>query len=322
MKIDKHMRKILVPMLLICLGSTCESCFFQKSSTGLQYKIVRSGGGEKPQAGEFMLLDVLYKVPRGAILFNSAEQDIPIAFQYADKPYQQDGGSQEAISMLKKNDNIIFKIRAKSLLGDEFEQIAMHHKLQENTYLLVDISVRDIMPESAFEKWQKEQYNRKHEQWKARQAESQRQIAQQLQEDIATIDRYLQTNKIIAQATATGLRYVVDQPGDGPYPRSGNTVKVNYTGKTLTGKIFDTSIAETAQKHGVHNPLKTYEPFEFKLGAGQVIPGWEEGIKLLNRGAKAQFFIPSTLAYGANSRGEHIQANAILVFEIELIDIL
>jgi len=316
MKHKKHLQQTLIAITLICSLGACDKCSFKTTSTGLRYKIAHQGKGPKPQDGEVMLLDMCYQTEDGKTLFNSAEQEFPIALQYYDSLYQKkDGGLQEAISMLQKGDSIIFKLAAQTLLGDNFEQIAAQHNLQENDNLLLHLSVKDIMQEGDFRKWEEEQYAALQTKWKEK-------AEQQLQEDIAAIDKYLQENKIVAQATDSGLRYVIDEPGHGPTPQPGDTVKVSYTGKTLEGKVFDTSLAETAEKHDIHNPLRTYEPIEFKLGEGRVIPGWEEGIRLIKKGGKARLFIPSTLAYGAQAAGTHIKPNAILMFEVELVNIL
>jgi len=107
--------------------------------------------------------------------------------------------------------------------------------------------------------------------------------------------------------TASGLFYHIDAEGPGDKPAKGNSVKVHYKGELLDGTVFDSS-------------FKRNEPIEFSLGVGQVIPGWDEGIALLNKGAKATFIIPSDLAYGAAGAGGVIPPNATLKFVVELVD--
>ncbi len=99
--------------------------------------------------------------------------------------------------------------------------------------------------------------------------------------------------------TASGLFYHIDEEGTGDKPAKGNSVKVHYKGELLDGTVFDSS-------------FKRNEPIEFSLGVGQVIPGWDEGIALLNKGAKATFIIPADLAYGAAGAGGVIPPNAPL----------
>lgn len=107
--------------------------------------------------------------------------------------------------------------------------------------------------------------------------------------------------------TTSGLEYIEIEAGTGAQAKSGQTVKVHYTGKFPDGLVFDSSV-----KRGV--------PFEFKLGARQVIRGWDEGIALMKIGGKAQLVIPPDLAYGERGAGGVIPPNATLVFDVELID--
>ena len=108
--------------------------------------------------------------------------------------------------------------------------------------------------------------------------------------------------------TDSGLRYKMIQTGSGKQAENGKTVAVHYEGSLETGKVFDSSY-----------PRK--KPIEFKLGQGQVIEGWDEGIALLKVGDKARFVIPSHLAYGESGAGGVIPPNATLIFDVELMDV-
>ena len=106
--------------------------------------------------------------------------------------------------------------------------------------------------------------------------------------------------------TDSGLRYTVLSKGNGDSPNKGELVKVHYKGQLLDETVFDSS-------------YKRNEPIEFKVGIGQVIPGWDEGIMLLRKGDKARFVIPSNLAYGESGAGGVIPPNSTLIFEVELL---
>jgi len=104
----------------------------------------------------------------------------------------------------------------------------------------------------------------------------------------------------------SGLRYQIIQKGTGQQPVAGQTVSVHYKGQLLDGTVFDSS-------------YKRQKPFDFVLGQGQVIQGWDEGVSLLSVGDKARFVIPSDLAYGSRGAGGLIPPDAALIFDVELI---
>ena len=108
--------------------------------------------------------------------------------------------------------------------------------------------------------------------------------------------------------TESGLRYKMIQKGSGKKAENGKTVSVHYEGSLESGKVFDSSY-----------PRK--KPIDFKLGEGQVIEGWDEGIALLQVGDKARFVIPSHLGYGSRGAGGAIPPNATLIFDVELMDV-
>ncbi|MBJ10443.1 MAG: peptidylprolyl isomerase [Flavobacteriales bacterium] len=108
--------------------------------------------------------------------------------------------------------------------------------------------------------------------------------------------------------TDSGLKYIVVQEGYGATPYASQFVSVHYTGYLTDGSIFDSSIDRG-------------EPIAFPVGVGRVIPGWDEGIMLLNKGAKARLIIPSQLGYGEKGAADFIPPNATLIFDVELLEI-
>jgi serine/threonine protein kinase/FKBP-type peptidyl-prolyl cis-trans isomerase len=131
---------------------------------------------------------------------------------------------------------------------------------------------------------------------------------QRLEKEKSEIREYMQKNNLTGNPTTSGLYYIETKAGSGPIAKSGNTVKVNYTLTSLDGTKFDST-------------YDTSKPFEFKLGAGQVIKGFEEGIAMMRLGSKGLLIIPYGLGYGKSSSGSLIPAYSTLVFEVELLDI-
>ena len=105
-----------------------------------------------------------------------------------------------------------------------------------------------------------------------------------------------------------GLKYWDVKVGTGATAVAGKTVKVHYTGWLTNGKKFDSSVDRK-------------EPFEFKLGAGNVIRGWDEGVAGMKVGGKRRLEIPPSLGYGARGAGGVIPPNATLIFDVELLGV-
>ncbi|QBL10609.1 FKBP-type peptidyl-prolyl cis-trans isomerase [Rheinheimera sp. D18] len=133
-------------------------------------------------------------------------------------------------------------------------------------------------------------------------------VEAEAEQAIASGKAYLAENvkKEGVTVTESGLQYEVLQAADGAKPAATDTVKVHYTGTLVDGTKFDSS-------------LDRGEPAQFPLN--RVIPGWTEGVQLMNVGSKFKFTIPSELAYGERDMGV-IKPNSVLVFEVELLEIV
>ncbi|GFE69636.1 FKBP-type peptidyl-prolyl cis-trans isomerase [Chroococcus sp. FPU101] len=111
-----------------------------------------------------------------------------------------------------------------------------------------------------------------------------------------------------ATTTPSGLKYIDQVVGEGATPKTGQNVTVHYTGTLESGKKFDSSVDRGT-------------PFNFKIGVGQVIKGWDEGVGTMKVGGRRTLIIPSELGYGARGAGGVIPPNATLIFDVELIDV-
>lgn len=107
----------------------------------------------------------------------------------------------------------------------------------------------------------------------------------------------------------TELKKEDSAPGSGAAAKSGDTVKVHYTGTLMNGTKFDSSRDRN-------------EPFQFTLGQGMVIKGWDEGVVGMKKGGKRKLTIPAAKAYGANGSPPKIPPNSPLIFDVELVEIV
>lgn len=121
--------------------------------------------------------------------------------------------------------------------------------------------------------------------------------------------KFLEENKSKSGVitTASGLQYIILKEGSGPKPKEADQVKVNYFGTLIDGTEFD-------------NSYKRGQPAEFRVNG--VIKGWTETLQLMNTGSKFKIFVPSELAYGDRSAGPQIGPGSVLIFEIELLEIV
>ncbi|KPZ19625.1 Peptidyl-prolyl cis-trans isomerase [Pseudomonas viridiflava] len=142
----------------------------------------------------------------------------------------------------------------------------------------------------------------------ALQKRAEERMAKMSEESAAAGKKFLEENgkKEGVVTTASGLQYQIIKKGDGAQPKPTDVVTVHYEGKLTDGKVFDSSVERGS-------------PIDLPVGG--VIPGWVEGLQLMHVGEKIKLFIPSDLAYGAQSPSPLIPANSVLVFDLELLGI-
>lgn len=296
------MKKSLIPVLatgaaVLALAS-CKNNSFKKTKDGLEYKIVKDAAGDKhPAIGDFVSMHIRTCIGDSE-LFNSRKinNNMPVEFPLAPSVFK--GDLSEGILMLTAGDSAVFRVPLDSLLKQGNQKLPW---MKDGDKVVYEIAFVNFKSQADMQK----------EMEKQAQAMKQ-QAAGQMEVDDKKLQDYFGKNGIKATKTASGLYYVVKSAGNGAQPTPGQTVTVNYTGKTLEGVTFDSN----------QDPKFNHvQPFEFVVGQGQVIPGWDEGIALLKKGSKATLYIPSPLAYGAQAPSPEVGANSILIFDVELTDV-
>jgi FKBP-type peptidyl-prolyl cis-trans isomerase len=256
---------------------------FKKNKEGINYKFyVQNDTGAMPKEGDYITLNMVNRTD-DTVFFDSKTNPGAMTIPMV-KP--QSGDIYAAFGMMHVGDSATFAIRTDSLFKEN-KQI-MPPWLKDAEFVYFDVRLVDVQTQ--------EQYIA------AKQAEAKE---KQVKES-ALIEKYIEDNDITAPPTESGLYVVVEEKGNGPKPKKGDKVTVHYTGYLLDGTKFDSSVDRG-------------KPFNFTLGANQVIKGWDEGIAMLNIGSKAKLIIPSNLGYGERGAGP-IPPFSPLVFEVELID--
>jgi FKBP-type peptidyl-prolyl cis-trans isomerase len=256
----------------------------QKTASGLYYTVSREGTGELGKAGNMYSVNYTGKLLNG----KAFDSNTDTAFHHTEPLNIEIGkgrvirGWDEGLLLLKKGAKATLYIPSTLAYGPQEQR-----NIPANSVLVFDVEVLDIMDPNQKQSAQKG-------------------IDDQLLQD------YFTKNNLKPTKTESGLYYIITQKGLGENAKPGNKVSMNYTGKTLDGKVFDSNMDP---KFG------HVKPFEFQLGMGNVIQGWDEGIQLLKIGSKATLFIPSHLAYGAAGAGSAIPPNAVLIFDVECLGI-
>jgi len=306
------MKKSIVAVSLVALLlAACSST--KETKSGFKYNVVRAGDGKLPAKGQILILNMTFKDSKDSIWSDSRKADYPTMVQKQDSVPQGDA-VLEIFQILTKGDSVTFQVKTKDLFEKTFKS-PIPPGVDTTGFFSFEIGVTDVVSEEDARKLQNEIMAKLGE----KEAEKQK---EQLAIDTVLIDNYLKEKAIVAQKTASGLRYVIEKQGQGDNAKAGQTVRINYIGFLLDGRCFDSSIESAARANNVFNEeRKPYEPLELVLGYRQVIPGWEEAIMLMNKGSKLTVFIPSGLAYGPRKRSELITENSVLKFEMELVDL-
>lgn len=295
-------RKYFLPVVVLTTFFTaCKQTDFKKNKEGYPYKIFSNGNGEKVQPGYFVSYHRTDKI-KDSILqtsYGNPPMFMPI-------PKDSSGAvnpDAEMFLQAKKGDSIQLVRSIDSIIrknpGAEKDPFLSGKKGQSliTTYRIVEVYKTQEDAFAAYEKNNIESFNKQPE------------IVAQRKKDEAIIDEYLKANQIQTTRSPWGAYIQLLTPGSGPKPKVGQFSMLRYTGKDLKGVVFDAT-----EKHGG-------ELLPLQIGAGGSIIGFEDAVKQLSKGAKANVYLPSVIAYGSQGRPPVIQPNQNLVFELEVADI-
>lgn len=310
---------MLIVMLIVALAACTKT---KETPSGLKFKVLKEGDGVKATTGQIIAFNFLMKDSKDSVWADTYERGYPEIIEVRDtSEIKNEDGLMQMIRMLAKGDSVVCTISVDDLFKN-YAKAPMPPTLDSTLNIDYNISVADIMNSDQFEAYR----NKINEEFAAKQLKEETAHAEeQLSKDLKKIDDYLASKSIKAEKLPSGIRYVITQEGQGPKADSGQVAMVNYSGYLLDGTYFDTSMKAMAQEKGLYDSAREarypYAPMEIAVDNTPVIKGWHMAIKQLNQGAKATFYIPSTLAYGSQRRSEVIGEDEILVFDIELVEL-
>ncbi|MBS1530481.1 MAG: FKBP-type peptidyl-prolyl cis-trans isomerase [Bacteroidetes bacterium] len=272
---------------------------FVKTPKGALVKKVTNNPGDKIKLNDVITFDVIQKTEKDSILFSTYA--VGHAAKVQVQPSQNIGDIMDVFPLLAAQDTAYVKVPTDSIfIGHETERPAF---LPKGSFLIYTLKIRRVQSLNDA------------------MAERNKTIDSMRNAESVNAAKYIADNKLVLTTTPSGLKYAITQPSAKHKPLKGDTLFVNYTGMTLDGKVFDSSVESEAKKAGLNQPGRTYEPLKFVIGTDPIIEGWNEGLLLMPEGSKAILVIPSKLAYGDQGSGDAIPPFSTLVFNVELVKI-
>lgn len=297
------MKKIIWIVSVVTVGFGLVSCAggggvpYKKTASGMEYKIITNGKGDTIHYGDVMKFH-----------FEQRYKDSVMKNTYTQPPQYQPVDSMQLppeyfsiFRQVRKGDSLVTRILTDSVFKGGMGM--MPPGFSKGEYLVTTFKILDILKaDSAQEDFAREMK-------KFQEEDSIRSIAQKAKDD-EVLQQYIKEHNINATKTEKGTYVEIEQPGGEP-AKEGQRISVKYTGRFLDGEAFDSN---------VDSSFHHTEPFTLTIGAGGAIQGFDDGLRLMGKGAKGRLFIPSVLGYGSMGSGK-IKPNTNLIFEIEVLDV-
>lgn len=284
---------ILLGLGMLLVLSGCSEGSFKKTKSGLVYKVISDGKNPVAKTGQFIKVHYSQKV-------EGAGRDTTLSSSFGAMPTYAPVDSigdvynpAEIFGQLRKGDSAIVVMSADSL---EKKQGMLPPFISKSDKLVLTLKVLDVLDSE--EEVKKDQ---------------EAQVEEQKVAEVKEIEKYLADNNIKAEKTEKGVFVVIDQKGNGPAVDTGKAVHVMYKGQTFGGQVFDSNLDST---------FGHTDPFVLVIGKRGAIEGWDDGLRMFNKGGKGKLYIPSMLAYGPNPPpNAPFKAFENLIFDVEVIDV-
>jgi FKBP-type peptidyl-prolyl cis-trans isomerase FkpA len=270
--------------LFVLIVIVCFACSKEKETpNGMKFKVHDGGDGTLPKKNQIIIFNYLLKDSKDSVWANTFEDKIPAAAMIADSSnLANEDGMSQMFRMLSVGDSVSTSMS----VGNFFKNIVrapIPPTVDSTRTLTYTIAVTDVV-------------DTPDEYYKMR-------AVPVASRDAKSIGKYLADNQLTAKSDTSGLQFIIHNQAGGQKPTVDDCVEVKYVGKFLrNGQIFDAS-----------------ERVAFPLRG--VITGWQLGIPMLGKGDSATFFIPSALAYGPRGFSGAIPPDAVLIFDVTLLDV-
>jgi FKBP-type peptidyl-prolyl cis-trans isomerase len=265
------------------------------TDAGIYYMIEKKGKGKKLQEGDMVELNYSEAILEGKQLYSSFERKHPVSVEIGKK--FDTPGFMEGLKMMRKGE--IARFVVPSEMG--FAEKGRGQTIPPYTTLFYEIQILNVTDKETYQKEKKEKEAAREKEKKANSTERKTAEAQK-------ISSYVKEKNLTVEPTASGLYFIEQKAGKGPQPKAGDVVKVHYTLYRLNGRKLQSS-------------KEADRPFEFTVGRGEVIKGWDEALPKMQVGGTYGLLVPSSIAYGGNERGADIPPFTPLYFEVDLIEL-
>lgn len=285
----KTIKNLVLFIFAASVLAACGKASYKKTPGGMPYQVYKGKDTQRIYAGNYVKVNLIQKI-KDSVYF-STEGKLPIFLQVnaTAQPYD----IAELWTSLRVGDSVIATQMMDTFIKRSPQNISPNFKKGDKiiTYVkILGVYANDSLARVDDEKGKKDF----------------------LAEEIKTVEKYLADKKITAQKTPSGAFVETINPGTGSLIDSGKYITINYTGTSWSGKRFDSN-TDTTFHH--------VAPYSFVAKGGQMMKGFDEAMLLMRPGGSAKLYIPSLLAYGANSNSPLIKPYEHLMFDVEMVKV-
>lgn len=280
-------------LLAIVLFASCSQ--YQKTPSGMKYKIIKGGSKETLKQGQFVKFHIEYRLSPKDTLLNGSFGHIPAYFM-VDTSRQGKYNFTEIITLLAPGDKAEFVLSVDSLkkmnmIDPNSKDFHNGDMINGRVEILKTFPTQEVLI-----------------------ADRKQEIDAEIAREVKDLQEYTAKKGIKTQKTRSGVLVEIHNAGEGQKADSGYEASVMYKGYFTDEKrkSFDSNNEPTS----MHK-----DPYKVVIGGGGVIPGWDEGLRLFAKGGKGRLFVPAMLAYGEQGSAPVIKPFDNLVFDVELVDV-